>query len=83
MQLNLDIKTPVQTKKSWAFALDLGQGGLRKRSKLLSKNLRPNLRRCVITACSREAKELGVRPGMRYMDAKARIPSLKILVCNW
>lgn len=83
MQLNLDIKTPVQTKKSWAFAMDLGQAGLRKRSKFLSKNLKPNLKRCIITACSKEAKEYGVRPGMRYQEAKARIPNLKILVCNW
>lgn len=80
-QMNLDIKTPVQTKSSWAFAVDKQKAGLWRRKPLASK--RPSLKRCVITACSKEAKQFGVRPGMRLSEAKARIPSLKILVCNW
>lgn len=82
MQLNLHIETPTQTKKSWAFAIDRSRVrlGSRRKSRTTTK---PNLKHCIITACSREAKALGVRAGMRYDEAKARIPGLKILVCNW
>lgn len=83
MQLNLDIdNTPVKTKNSWAFAVQKHYGWRRLHRKGL-KNQRRNIHQCIITACSKEAKQFGVRVGMRYDEAKARIPGLKILVCNW
>ncbi len=36
--------------------------------------------RRVIMSCSREAKILGVRAGMRYDDAKTLVPDMRILV---
>ncbi len=81
MQLNLDIETPTRTNKSWAFAVDKRFARLYFRKK--PTGTRPNPNRCVITACSKEAKQFGVRKGMRLPEAKSRIPNLKILVCNW
>lgn len=82
MQLNLDLQTPIQSKKTWAFAVDNSRTRLRFKSKSAAQ--KPvDLSRCIITACSKEAKQFGVRAGMRYHEAKSRIPSLKILVCNW
>jgi hypothetical protein len=43
---------------------------------------RPSLRRSVITACSRQAKLLGVRAGMHYEDAKSILPELKVFMYN-
>lgn len=34
----------------------------------------------VILACSKQAKELGIKAGMRYDDAKTLLPGMRILV---
>lgn len=34
----------------------------------------------VITACSKEAKALGIQAGMHYEDARALLPELKVFV---
>ena len=34
----------------------------------------------VIMSCSRQAKILGIRAGMRYEDAKTLLPEMRILV---
>ena len=49
-----------------------GRGVNRKRLK--------NFSNYVITSCSKEAKILGVRAGMRYDEAKQLIPDMKILL---
>ena len=82
MQLNLDLQTPLQSKKAWAFAVDTSRARLRFKRKPDSRGP-ADLSRCIITACSKEARQFGVQTGMRLSEAKARIPSLKILVCNW
>lgn len=57
-----------QIKLAWAFA--------RKPSVAQLKDVRD----AVITSCSREAKLLGIRAGMRYEEAKLLIPDMRILV---
>jgi len=34
----------------------------------------------VVTACSRQAREMGVRSGMRLQQAQAVLPDLRVLV---
>lgn len=78
MQLNMNIATKQEVENSWAFAKDLGRG-----TKRLPRRARRSLSRCVIIAVSRQARQLGIRPGMRYDEAKMRLPGLRILVSNW
>lgn len=73
MQLNLRIATKEQIKHSWAFAV--GPSYIRRR-----RNSLKDLNRCIITSCSKEAKTLGIRAGMRYEEARQRLPELKIFV---
>ena len=71
MQLQLNTLSKEQIKKAWAFAAykkHLGRRSLR------------SINQSVITACSKEAKALGVQAGMRYEDARALMPELRILV---
>ena len=72
LQIPLQVTTREQLKRTWAFA------------KLIAKNKpykrRPASRYSVITSCSKEAKALGVRTGMRYHEAKLLVPGIKILV---
>lgn len=70
-QLNLNLANKEQLNRTWAFAKS--PGGSRRRSM-------KNIRSSVITACSKEAKNLGVRAGMRYEEAKMLIPEMKVLV---
>ena len=71
MQLRLNTATREETKKAWAFAAykkHIGRRSLR------------GINQSVITACSKEAKNLGVQAGMRYEDARAIVPELRVLV---
>ena len=70
LQLRLNTNTPEQIKHSWAFA------AYKRRSKARAKG------RTVITAVSREAKQLGIQAGMAVTDAKLLLPELKVLVYN-
>ena len=67
MQLNLTLATKEEIKKSWAFARKT-PGRARNRS--------------IITACSAQARALGIRAGMQYQEAKALIPDMRILIYN-
>lgn len=58
-----------QLRKTWAFARKVRAG----------KRLRGK-RHSIITACSYQAKLLGIRTGMRYEEAKSLVPEIKILV---
>jgi len=69
----LDEPSNQQIKNTWAFAID--RSNLNRRRKQLV-----DLRDCVISSCSKEAKALGVRAGMHYADAIALIPDMRILV---
>lgn len=71
MQLNLHIATQEEVKNAWAFAASPVR---RKRRSMQTLN------QAIITACSKEAKNLGIRAGMRYEEAKERLPELRILV---
>jgi nucleotidyltransferase/DNA polymerase involved in DNA repair len=75
MQLNLNLMTREQIKRTWAFAVDK-RGTARRRSK---RSL-ADFRHCIITACSKEAKAFGIRAGMRYEEARALLPDMRILV---
>lgn len=72
-QLNLDLTTKQQIKNTWAFAVSETKFALRRRQLA-------DFRDCIITSCSKEAKHLGIRAGMRYYEAKALIPDMRILV---
>lgn len=69
-----------QTKHSWAFLVNTRRS-LRKRASITAAPTR-NRYQYMIIACSKEAKALGVRVGMRYDEAKALIPDLRVMVCN-
>ena len=71
MQMNLHIATKDEIKNAWAFAVSPAR---RKQRSMKTLN------QAVITSCSREAKLLGIRAGMRYEEAKERLPELRILV---
>ena len=62
-----------QIKNTWAFAVDESNLALRRRQLA-------DFRDYIISSCSKEAKRLGVRAGMRYSEAKALIPDMRILV---
>lgn len=62
-----------QFKNTWAFAID--RSNFNSRRQQLA-----DLRDCVISSCSKDAKRLGVYAGMRYSDAIALIPDMRILV---
>lgn len=68
MQVNLQLADKEQLRHAWAFAMQPKRAGRR------------SLRRSVITACSRQAKLLGVRAGMHYEDAKLVLPELKVFL---
>lgn len=68
MQLQMNTVTKEEIKKAWAFAA---------RPKRIGRR---TLKLSVITACSKQARALGVRAGMRYEDARALVPELRILV---
>ena len=65
MQMNLHIATKEEMKKAWAFA---------------SNTRRRTYKSSIITVCSKDAKMLGIRAGMRYEDAKLVVPELRVLV---
>lgn len=71
MQLRMNVTNKEQTRKAWAFAAykkHLGRRSLR------------GINQSIITACSKEAKALGIQAGMRYKDARALLPELRVLV---
>lgn len=85
MQLNMPLTTPTATKNAWAFAVDITRKQrtfqARKKSRALMASGR-ELNACIISAVSREARDLGVRVGMKYTEAVALIPDLRIIICN-
>jgi len=68
LQLNLDLTNTEQLKRIWAFARKTPASRMK------------GSRNAVITACSREAKLLGIQVGMHYEEAKLLIPGMRILV---
>ncbi len=65
MKTSLDTTDEYQIKDAWAFA----------------SNSRRRIRKAsVITACSKQAKDLGIRAGMGYEEAKRLLPELRVLV---
>ncbi len=66
-------------KLYWAFAVDATPP-----SKRYIPSTRPkrNLHRYIITSCSQQAKSMGVRVGMRYSEAKALVPMMRVIVYN-
>lgn len=76
MQLRMNTATEEQLKHAWAFAYDKNHTGKRARMGQAWRHLNHS----VITACSKEAKNLGIQAGMRYEDARALLPELKVFV---
>jgi hypothetical protein len=73
MQLRMNTATEDQIKHAWAFAVDKNHTGKRARMGQAWRHLNHS----VITACSKEAKNLGIQAGMHYKDARALLPELK------
>lgn len=65
MQTNLHLATKEQIKLAWAFA---------------ASKRRSARKQSIITACSKEARALGIRIGMHYEEAKLLLPDLRIIV---
>lgn len=57
--------TKDQLNNAWAFA---------------ASKRRRTYKSSVITACSKQAKILGIRAGMHYEEAKLLLPELRVLV---
>lgn len=74
MQLKIQLTTEEQMNNAWVFA----RGNTPHRS-LIRRSLM-NINQSVITACSKEAKNLGINAGMLVEDAKLLLPDLKVLV---
>lgn len=70
-----------QTAHSWAFLVNTRRSLLHKRKAGKTPPQR-NRYQYMIIACSKEAKALGVRVGMRYDEARKLIPDLRVLICN-
>jgi len=67
MQLTLQLAS----NNSWAFA----------KYRRYNYPINPSSNRnIIITACSREAKLLGIKAGMHYEKAKTLIPEIKIFI---
>lgn len=71
LQLNLNLADKEQTNRAWAFA----KTPYGNRSRSLKK-----VKSSVITSCSKEARNLGIKEGMRYEEARLLIPEMKVLV---
>lgn len=69
----------VNEKLYWAFAVDATPPSKRYIPSTLPKR---NLHRYIITSCSQQAKAMGVRTGMRYSEAKALVPKMRVIVYN-
>jgi len=77
-QLPLTLATSEQIQQAWAFAK-----ATHKATKTAASRRRKAMAdasQSIITACSKQARLLGVRTGMTYADAKQQLPELKILV---
>ncbi len=77
--MQLDLTTYMDEKYFWAFAVDDAPPAKRY---IPSTRPKRNLHRYIITSCSRQAKAFGVRAGMQYSEAKALVPSMRIIVVN-
>lgn len=71
MQMILNTATKDDVKKAWAFAASPVR---RKRRSMQTIN------QAIITSVSKEAKNLGIKAGMRYEEAKLLLPELRVLV---
>jgi nucleotidyltransferase/DNA polymerase involved in DNA repair len=70
MQMNLQVAQKEELRHAWAFAAHPKRVG------------RKSLRNSIITACSKQARALGVKAGMHYEDAKLILPELKVFLYN-
>jgi nucleotidyltransferase/DNA polymerase involved in DNA repair len=71
LQMNLNVTTRAQAKRTWAVAVSKDEK---------ARMRRLSFRQAVITACSKEAKAQGVRAGMRCEEAKLLAPEMKVLI---
>ncbi len=70
-------------KLLWAFAVDATKPVRRRQTKARRATTpKYNLHRYCVTACSPKLKDFGVKAGMRYDEAKALAPSMRIFVYN-
>ncbi len=75
---NAKYKT-INDRLYWAFAVDAMPPV---RRYIPSSKPRRNLQRYIITSCSQQAKAMGVRAGMRYSEAKALVPQMRVIIFN-
>jgi nucleotidyltransferase/DNA polymerase involved in DNA repair len=65
----------------WAFAIDTSRP-LSVHQHIGAPAPRRYLQRYQITACSREARAIGISNGMDLRSARDLAPKLRVLVCN-
>ena len=67
----------------WAFAVDATRPVREKPSRAKRSTIpKYKLHRYYVTVCSPRLRQLGVRAGMRYDEAKRLVPSMRIFVYN-
>lgn len=70
-------------KLLWAFAVDATKPVKQKASRARrATEPKYKLHRYYVTACSPRLRQFGVRTGMRYDEAKALVPGMRIFVYN-
>lgn len=73
MQMAMNMATKEEMNYAWAFAVS----PYKTKRKKVRRDAYDNSR---ISSCSRQARMLGIREGMKYQDAKDLVPDIKILV---
>lgn len=82
LQLTINVATKDEVKKSWAFAMDKRSGIISdgKKKGRRARQTAEDYKHYVIISCSKQAKALGIKAGMRYHDAKQLIPGMRIMI---
>lgn len=77
--MQLSLAQAANIKYFWAFARDVSPPAKRYRPALQPRR---NLKRYVITSCSKQAKAYGVKAGMTYAEARHLVPGMRVIVSN-
>ncbi len=77
--MQLSLTQTSDEKYFWAFARDEMPPAKRYRPSLKPRR---NLDRFLITSCSRQAKQYGVKEGMTFDQAQKLVPGMRVIVCN-
>lgn len=73
--MQLTLSSNIDSRLLWAFAVDTRPP----KTKMTPRRPKRELSRYVITSCSKQLKELGVSVGMKYSEAIALVPNIRVI----